>query len=115
MAKKRSGTRDKAADVAVLDEIRKPGASLDDLLPPLDEAFFDGPLVSWHESVLDDVLKPLDGSVLDDLLPPNDDSVLDALLPPLDPIVLDGLLPPLKDLLEGVDDAMITSDLRHKK
>ena len=63
MAKKRSGTRDKAADVAVLDEIRKPGASLDDLLPPLDEAFFDGPLVSWHESVLDDVLKLVPSSM----------------------------------------------------
>jgi hypothetical protein len=69
----------------------------------------------------------LDGSLLEDLLPPSDDSVLDALLPRLDPSLLDGLLPPLKEvvfarneivpdaILEGFDDAMMTTDLRHKK
>jgi hypothetical protein len=36
MAKKGSGKRDKDADIAVLDEIRKPGGSLDDVLPHVD-------------------------------------------------------------------------------
>jgi hypothetical protein len=36
MTKKGSGTRNKDADFAVLDEIRKSGASLDDLLPHVD-------------------------------------------------------------------------------
>jgi hypothetical protein len=117
MTKKGSGTRDKDADFAVLDEIRI-GASLDDLLRPLDKTFFDGALVSSDDSVLDDLLPPLDNSVLDDLLPPRDDSVLDALLPPLDTSFLDGLLLPPNDIvpddsvLEGIDEAMIRSDLR---
>jgi hypothetical protein len=33
MTKKGGGKRDKGADLAVLDNIRKPGASLDDLRP----------------------------------------------------------------------------------
>lgn len=97
----------KDANFGVLDEIRI-GASLDDLLRPLDKTFFDGPLASWYDPVLDD------------LLPPRDDSALDALLPPLETSFLDGLLLPPNneivsdDVLEDIDDAMITSDLRHK-
>jgi hypothetical protein len=108
MTKKGSAKRDKGVGFDVFNEIQEPGASLDDLLHPLDETFFDGPLVPW------------DGSVLDDLLPPGDDSVLDALLPPTDASFLDGLLLPPNEIvpeliLDDIHDAMIRSDLRHEK
>jgi hypothetical protein len=107
MTKKGGRKRVKDADIAVLDEIRI-GASLDDLLQPLDKTFFDGQLVPWDDSVLDDLLPPRDKSVLDALLPPLDASFLDGLVPSPNEIVLD-------DTLEGVDDTMVTSDHRHKK
>jgi hypothetical protein len=120
MSKKRNGKRDRRANFDFFNEIQEPGAALDGLLKPVDEAFFDGPLVSWDDSVLNDLLPPFDVSVLDDLLPLRDESVLDALLPPLDTSFLDGLVPSPNeivrdDTLEGVDDTVVTSDLRHKK
>jgi hypothetical protein len=68
MTKKGSGTRNKDADIAVLDEIRKTGASLDDLLLHVDWSADKDMFARLDDWSIVDEMFAYDWSALDEML-----------------------------------------------